>query len=390
MRNTLFKQMLLFSLFLVSFQSGYTQKAPIKFGKIDIEDLKMTTYEYDTSAVALVLCDFGEFDPDEFEFTRLCRIKILKKEGVSKANVNVRYGGTLILKAKTYNLVNGEIETVRMKREAVFEEKVETYIFGTRFSLPNVKEGSIIEFQYTIRGIPNHWLFQQDIPVKWSELRMEPTQYVTMQKNFSGFEALSIISDTRWVAKDIPAFRSEPYINSSYNYLTKFEFDVKKINYYSYHEDINTSWEEVSENLMESTNFGDKLSANLFLNKVAKMIDTLNLSDIEKGKYAYELVRKQIAWNNSKRLYAYKKLNYVFNTKKSGNCSEINLTLVALLDKIELKAYPVVLSTRDNGILSPLSPSIRKLNYVIASVEINGETYLLDATDRHVPFGVLP
>lgn len=58
------------------------QKAPAKFGKIDIDDLKMTSYEPDTSAVAVILCQYGYFDANNFSYTFLRRIKILKPSGM--------------------------------------------------------------------------------------------------------------------------------------------------------------------------------------------------------------------------------------------------------------------------------------------------------------------
>ncbi|MCK5171308.1 MAG: hypothetical protein KAQ75_15630 [Bacteroidales bacterium] len=393
MRNKCLRQFILI-LFLIScFRIGSAQKAPIKFGKIDIEDLKMSHYEHDTSAIAVVLCDYGVFNPNEFEFTRTCRIKILKKNGVNAANVYVRSRGNIYVKGRTYNLVNGEIEVTKMKNESIFDERVENLKVATRFSLPNVQEGSIIEYSYRLQGVPYEWKFQREIPVKWSELRMPQSPYVTVQKNFFGFELLSIIEDSRWVAKNMPAFRKEPYMNSITNYLSKFEFDIEQVNIPGrLYEEFTTSWEEVSETLLDDDNFGVKLRGDLFLNNEAKMIKSMNLSDLEKAKFVYELVKKEITWNEIKQLYAYSQLNFVYNNKKVGGCAEINLILVALLNKIGLKAYPVVLSTRGNGMLSPITPSLNKLNYVIALLEIekDRETYLLDATDRLAPFGILP
>ncbi|MCD4834829.1 MAG: DUF3857 domain-containing protein [Bacteroidales bacterium] len=390
MSNKFFRKVTLFFILLGCFKIGIAQKDPMKFGKIDIEDLKMTTYEQDTSAIALVLCDFGEFNPSDFKFTRHCRIKILKKEGVDKANIYVRSRENIMLKARTYNLVNGEIEETKMKKESVFEERIENFKAGTRFTLPNVKVGSVIEFQYTFSGIPYEWRFQREIPVKWSELRMFQSPYVIIQKNFFGFEPLSVVEDNRWIAKDMPAFRREPYMNSSSNYLTQFEFDIREIAIPGkLYEEFTTSWDEVSETLEDDRFFGEKLKMNLFLNSKAKIINESNLTEIEKAKYAYEMVRKDMVWNEIKRIYAYKDLRFVYD-KRAGSVAEINLILVALLNKIGIKTNPVVLSTRDNGFISPIFPSINKLNYVIAAVEIDEKTYLLDATDRLVPFGMLP
>ncbi|MBU8892193.1 MAG: DUF3857 domain-containing protein [Bacteroidales bacterium] len=382
----LLKRTLLFILFIQISLFSYSQKAPMKFGKIDIEDLKMTVYENDTTAEAVILCDYGVFTPESIEFTRRCRIKILKKEGARWANNRINSSAKIILKARTYNLVNGEIEVTKMKNESVYEVYVEDRRIATKFSMPNVKVGSIIEFQYTKPGIPYEWRFQDVIPVKWSELRWVQHDHVKFQKYFFGFEPLSIIEKSRWVGENMPAFREEAYMNSYTNYITKFEFDIVRIGIYEY----STSWEKVNETLLDNRYFGGRLESNLFLNNEAKMIKELDLSDLEKAKRAFELVKNTITWNEACRKSAYSPLNYTYNTKKNGSSAEINITLISLLDKIGLEVEPVILSTRDNGILSPIFPSINKPNYVIARLKLNDKDYFLDATDKLAPFGLLP
>lgn len=82
-------------------------------------------------------------------------------------------------------------------------------------------------------------------------------------------------------------------------------------------------------------------------------------------------------------------MNLSFN-KKIGNAADVNLNLVLLLRKLDIDANPVVLSTRDNGVLPAFSVSFDKLNYVIAHAVIGDKTYLLDATDENLPLGMLP
>ncbi|MBI9053519.1 MAG: DUF3857 domain-containing protein [Bacteroidales bacterium] len=376
----------------------------MKFGKIDIKDLEMTVYDKDTTAEAVILCDYGVFNESRMEYTRHCRIKILKKDGVRWANERVRSSRNILLKARTYNLENGEIVITKMKAESKFEEKVNSYLYATRFSLPNVKVGSVIEYQYTIPWIPYEWRFQQQIPVIWSEFRMQQNQYVKVQKNFFGYIPLTIIEDGRWVAKDMPAFRTEAYMNSYTNFITKFEFDIRKIEYppkyeeYYYYtisyngvyEDFTSTWEEVSEALVHNKLFGGKLETMLFLNKEAEKINELNLSDIDKAKYIFELIKTKFTWNESERKYAYSNLSYLYKDEHVGNSAEINLILIALLEKVGLNVKPVALSTRNNGLLSPVFPTLSKLNYTIAQLIIDNKQYLLDATDKLAPFGLLP
>jgi hypothetical protein len=61
-----------------------------------------------------------------------------------------------------------------------------------------------------------------------------------------------------------------------------------------------------------------------------------------------------------------------------------------LLRELGIKTEPVLLSTRDNGIIYPTTPNKSRLNYVIACAEVDGKKYLLDATDLNRPYSMLP
>jgi hypothetical protein len=62
--------------------------------------------------------------------------------------------------------------------------------------------------------------------------------------------------------------------------------------------------------------------------------------------------------------------------------------LIAMLRYAGVSTSPVLLSTRDNGIV--LFPSIRNFNYVIAVVEADNQLLFLDATDENAKPGILP
>ena len=55
------------------------QKAPMKYGKVDQADLDMKVYPADSSAAAVVLCNYGYFTSRDFKFVHQIRIKILKE-----------------------------------------------------------------------------------------------------------------------------------------------------------------------------------------------------------------------------------------------------------------------------------------------------------------------
>lgn len=147
--------------FAFSFQSHtFAQPDPVRFGKVEMADLQAKTYANDTSAEAVVLCDYGQ---TEFVYNnergfqtkseRTTRVRILKKSGYDWATVEVPlYRNNANdeeklsnLKGYTYNLQNGQVVKERLGKEAIFLEKKDENHLIQKFTLPNVKEGSVIE-----------------------------------------------------------------------------------------------------------------------------------------------------------------------------------------------------------------------------------------------------
>ena len=64
----------------------------------------------------------------------------------------------------TYNLVGGKIEKTKLKSEGEFDEKINKYWGKKKIVMPNVKEGSVIEYKYTIKvsrfSELTEWFFQ--------------------------------------------------------------------------------------------------------------------------------------------------------------------------------------------------------------------------------------
>lgn len=205
MKNTL----LFVSIFLSL--SLHAQKPPIKFGDVSVDDLKMTTYAQDSSAEAVVLGDFGESKleynktKESFQvmFERTRRLKILRKEGLEWANLNIPlYHNTsdeeklTNLKAVTYNLENAKIVETKAKSESILKEKADDNLNLVKVTWPNVKVGSIIEVTYRVTSdfIFNFqdWDFQETIPTAWSEYRVTIPEYFNYEKYVQGYVGLAI------------------------------------------------------------------------------------------------------------------------------------------------------------------------------------------------------
>ena len=377
-------------LLLILSHKSFAIKDPIKFGKVSIEDLEMTEYPSDPDAAAVVLCSYGSFDSQSNYFTHIYRVKILKKEGYNFANRRFYVNQKSNVKGNTYNLVDGEIVVDKLSNESVFKERITEDFFAVNVSMPNVREGSVIEIKFHYFGIPSEWYFQENIPVAWSELRIDKLTYIDFRETFFGSEDLDIWEESRWVATNIPAFEMEPFMTSRENYITKFEFDLLSIRIPGYFKNYSASWESVSERLMEAHYFGDILGTGSYLGKVAKEIKATDTTDERKIIAALDYIHQNIEFNGKDRYTSsYHSLSGA-RDEGIGNSADLNLTLIRLLDKLDFEVYPVVLSTKDNGILSPVYASFQRLDYVLAYVKLGDEFILLDATDKQLPYYMLP
>ena len=385
-KNTL---ALLFALFLVNVI--YAQKAPMKYGKIDQADLDMKVYPADSSAAAVVLCNYGYFQSIDFQFVHQRRIKILKEEGKSWGNFYVPANEKAVVKGQVVNMENGVPVITKLPKESIFIEKVSKNQYRARVACPNVKVGSVIDVEFYYSGLPTSWNFQESIPVRWSELIIEENQNLSFRKNSVGFIPFAVSTDTRWATKDVPAFKSEPYVNSYQNYMSRFDIEISSIHVPGLlYKDYATTWDAVADALRKEPNFGQELSTiQLYINGLAKQIKEATTIPEERLYKAFREI-KRIKWNKSESIWISESgLSQSFN-KKIGNASEVNLNLVLLLRKLDIDANPLVLSTRSNGVLPQYSVSFDKLNYVAAHAVIGDKTYFLDATEENLPVGLLP
>jgi hypothetical protein len=420
------KLIFLVSILLVFKVCIIAQKEPIKFGKINDLEIQMTTYDKDTSASAVVIADFGKAEITynentdfQLEISRHRRIKILKNEGLEWAKGTIRLyrassgkdENLSSIKASTYNMENGKLmETKFSKKDLVTEEESKNYILK-KFAFPNVKVGSIIEYDYTCTSpffwILQDWYFQDEIPVIWSELRTIIPEFFDFKKAAGGYIMASINDDSqtsfkidasstnysnycqRIVYQDIPAFKNEKFITTPHDYYARIEFDLRSVHFpNSMIQNFSTTWEKIALNLMEDENFGLALNRHGI---VKELSDQINQGDsvMVKINKAVQLIKAQMKWDESYGVYTRKTLREAYN-KNQGNMAEVNLLLVNLLRSVGVDANPVLFSTREHGTVRPYYPMVSAFNGVLASVKINGKDILIDGTLAFYKPGELP
>jgi hypothetical protein len=404
----------------------YGQFTEPKIGKVELSDLKMTSYDKDTSAAALILFDNGvsEFEMNskgEFQhrYKRHLMIKIFKKSALSLADMVVvlhKYGEKeelfSNLDAASYNLVDGKIVKTVLDNQNIFNEH-EKYRTIKKFAIPVVKEGTVFEISYTItsdflynfRG----WRFQYDYPARWSQYTYTIPEYLEYRPLFTGYLKFDVqtnapgfayylqnnglttkTTETTLAIKNVPSFISEPNIDCEDNYIQSIEFELSSVQYPgSIRKDYARTWESINTEMMDDENFGFRLKTNNNFEDTVAILCRDKISNLEKANSIYAYVQNRMEWNSTYSIWAFDPLKKAFN-EQIGNSCEINLILTDMLRTAGLTANPVLFSTRKNGLIKTFSPSIYAFNSVLSSVEIDGKVYLLDATNKLCPFGVLP
>uniref|UniRef100_UPI00404919FD DUF3857 domain-containing protein n=2 Tax=Gelidibacter sp. TaxID=2018083 RepID=UPI00404919FD len=418
-----------------------------KFGKVNKEELLQTSDPDFPDADAAIL-----FRNQSIKFNYVQgkgfiqeneiheRIKIYNKEGFdyatkvislytnsegSSANDQTIRG----LKAVTYNLEGDKIVEDKLKKDGIFEENTNRFWKTTKFTMPNIKEGSIIEFEYTIQaqrvGIEDVD-FQQLIPIKKLDFKLKTPEYFKYKQllnpkaaytpnltnskdrgqitltsssrsgNFTGAQKTTFSTDnidylidvTSANLSNIPPLKDESYVDNLSNYQSKLIMELDRVEFPGEAiEYLSTTWDKVTKNIYDSPDFGDQLNKKGYYNND---LDVL-LKDVKDGQQKvlviFNYVKSKVKWND---YIGYTSDLGVAKAYKEGvgNVADINLMLTSMLRYAGINANPVLVSTKSNGI--PLIPTRSGFNYVVSAVESDTNVILLDASQKHSDIHILP
>lgn len=422
------KQIIL--LIFLSLLVSSLQAQPKKFGKVSKDDLLQHFSKADSSFHAVVLFDYGTYEAqDDFKylFVRHKRIKILTDTGVEHATFGIEYNSESYkqyiekIEAFTFNISQkGKVEKKKLQKDSIFEEDELGGWKTKKFTMPDVREGSIIDLRYELllgsEGQLPNWYFDSNLPVKWSELEAEiPTfqrfnlvsrlnkpliknerdqSEISFQFRVSDIDRGYSSGSTKklrirspadkfvWAMKDLPALEYVPFVHSIYNYRSNIQFDFKGIEIpnYNIYQDYSNTWESVTKTLLKQDEYGGQLNSEAWSRQAANAIVAEAKSNIEK----VELIVKYInafSWTEFYGFYADKDLEEVWNDR-SGSSAELNLLLIKLLKETLIPTDPVLISTRPNGRLSKKFVQPGQFNKTIASVLIDRKRYFFDAVNE--------
>ncbi len=421
--------------FMVTCASGQNQYITTP-ASISEKDFKVSSPVVDSNANAVVLVDLAvvDFEGNDFAnvtmvLTHTERILIRNRNAFEAATIKIpiktgEYESNTEtfedLEATTYNLEeNGTIKTSKLNKSELFEEKVGKYLTVKKFTFPDVKEGSILEYKYTVRS-PYWdqlygWRFQGRYPVLWGQyqITIPPMfDYLNTKKGYVKFAIDSIYKEHRsytvsfpsggqkthegdavvgiWAVKDCPAFKTEPYTSSPSNYLCEINFFLNEVHWSS--DQIRKyvkPWKEIVDDQLKRPTYSDLTESNNWLNSDLKKIEGTTTDEEQVVRKVYNYVRDNFANKKGKTIMPSQPLKKTFQSKE-GNVADINLLFTAMLRKIGIDADPVMLGTRENGKVHTSTPLMREYNYLVVRVKLKDKTILLDASQNMLGFGVLP
>ena len=438
---------LVVSTFLSISSHAQKDRIKVKFGEVTPEDFTPAAYSIDSNADGIYLYDAGD---SRFEgntkgnfnvvYTRHTRIRLLHKSSFDNlATIEIPIDQELHYEEKlesfdaaVYNIENGKVVVSKADRRNLLQEDAVKTKKGTeivyKYTFPNLKEGSIIEFKYSINypgdyyyPMVHPWEFQRGYPILYSEYTVtipEFYDYVVLQHGLQPYfidsayethdtyaiaweqdnglaatESGSVSANTihsLWAMKDVPALKKEEYVSSLDNYRASLQFQLSALKFPDEPvRPVMNNWMKEASDLMTAEYFGvDLYRNNGWLNDDLKRLTSDASDELGKAKNIFEFVRDNFSCSNYEEWRLSQPLKKTFETKK-GNVGDINLLLTAMLKNRGFDAQPAILSTRDNGRANEVYPIMDQYNYLICRVKIGDHYYLLDAANGELGFGHL-
>jgi len=413
----------------------WAQEFSLGYGNITNHELTMTVYENDTSAVAVVLYEHAEL---YYEFTNnrhvggfqivyelRRKIKILKPEGVEYGDIGIVYYKSdsqkgiqeriTGIEATAYNLENGRVIKTKLNRKYIFDEALGNQYRMIKFSIPNVRVGTVIEYRYrktsdNVFEIPD-WNMQDDIPVLNSTLEALIPEFFVFNVSTRGFEHIHVERTNRsetfrighniqplpsnsqfykFSAQNLPAMRNEPHVWYLNDFKTAVRFELRGTRFPNdYYRPYTRSWADIEFFLRRDTNFGTNIRmSNPFRAETRAIIAEVS-DEEERIKQIYGMVKDRIRWNGTYSLIGNDARQAVRNG--IGNNGQINMVLLSALRDADIKAFPVLMSRRSLGRIPHVHPSLRRLNTFIVGAETStGKRFYMDGSAEYAGLNTLP
>lgn len=275
------------------------------------------------------------------------------------------------------------------------------------FQMPNVAQGSVIEYKYTlvrryIEELPDFQISHR-VPVREAVIYLKNEDYmryhvveenIVFDLNYTEarvdtssipmvftFERPDPVFIQIWRSTNVPAADASAYVSSSDDIRGKLKFQISEFGIPR--QPLENSWDFVAAQIQKSVNPFKTLGSNsAFLSlgdSLYRDIKSLN----ERIDSLFRYVNSRVEFNGSGAVFAEGNLSHVMEGEPS-NQAEINMVLLALLKGAGIESNPLYISGRDFGRINKSFPSLYQFNrmLVVARGE-EGEWRFMDASYSH-------
>lgn len=322
------------------------------------------------------------------------------------------------LKATAFNLENGKTVKSALKKDGIVKREIDSQHHQIEFTVPDVKVGTVIEIEYCVHSELfwqlRDWYAQCDIPVAYAKLDMEIPNYLIFNLEEHGIQRLTctcVQGTMRYklesdplaapttvatnhyvcVGRNLTAMPKDDFVWNTGDHCAGLTAELKQ---YSLRGtmmlDYAKTWEQIDQMLLDDADLGKQLNDHSPLAKELKEAKIEEIaSEQERAAAVFKLVMSKVDWDGTYKMWP---ANTAETLKKgSGSNADINMLLIQSLQEVGITTAPVVLRTRDLGLMPYNFPSITKLSsFVIAIIPKVGSTYTyLDASSKNGYLNVL-
>lgn len=407
------KNIVLLACCLLIISSLHAQDKLVGFGRADKAELALKDCDFDPGAPLECLIDQGtvtySFGGSVLIQTQVRkRFKILKDAGISKAaDVKVTYyskdGYENIsgVDGYVYNMNdNGNITTSKLKRADVFDKKVDDRYSQVTFAMPDVRVGSVVEYRYTSyqRSFGNirSWYFQKDYPVKYSAYNLVIPDYFNFTYQVNRRQDIIIKkssgNDGNWfIMHDVASVHEEPYMSGRLDFLQRVDFNLTSVTPPGEATiEIGTTWQKQMEDYLDTYDAGGQLKRNVHHPDELNALVAACKDNSEKLRTVYQYIQKYMKCTDEEAFYSEDGGIKEAWDKKQGSIADINFLLINWLRDYKITAYPLLVSTHENGAPNPAYVDIGQFDAVMVYAEADSTPYVMNAADKYAPYDLVP
>jgi Domain of Unknown Function with PDB structure (DUF3857)/Transglutaminase-like superfamily len=387
------------------------------------DDLTLKDNPAARGAAAMILYYGVETDNTKSTETHATRLKVFRNEGKKYADIEIPYFNKEIrveeIRARTIGADGkaSEFGDQIYDREIVKAKKY--HMYAKVFTLPNVQVGSIIEYSYRLQfkgKIPDvfrhplqyaltagytypaaQWNIQRDLFVRRGHFSLRRVSGAMVMEHHVGMPAGTHTSEAsdgsiRLDVENVPPYeeeecsppeetlkaRTDLYYAAGYYGSTSYWMDFAKRTAKEFDSFIKKS-KAIEREAARLAAGADSEEAKL--RKIYGRVQQIRAVTYEAEKTEKE--RKQ------ENLLENKNVEEVLN-RGYGYGNQINLLFVALARAAGFEAYPMMVTSRRQGVFMEDYPNGYQLNTMVVQVRAGSNFLYLDPATKFCPFGLLP